>query len=177
MNKYLIKTERLGLRNWVSNDLEPFIQMSQDREVMEFFPKLLNKEECKSFIDRMQIHFEKFGFCYFVIDLLETGEFIGFTGMLNQNYKSKFTPCVDIGWRLKTSAWGNGYATEAAKGCLNFISEQMKLKEIYSIASIPNDSSIAIMKKLGMQYHSNFQHPALLNNDNLKKCAVYFKQI
>lgn len=177
MNKYLIKTERLGLRNWATNDLEPFFQMSQDKEVMEFFPKLLTHMECKSFIDRMQIHFQKFGFCYFAIDSLETGEFLGFTGMLNQNYKSNFTPCIDIGWRLKRSAWGYGYATEAAKSCLNFASEELRISEIYSIASVPNVSSIAIMKKIGMKYHSNFQHPALLDNDNLKNCEVYHKQI
>ena len=101
MIEYIIKTERLGLRNWRSSDLEPFTKMSQDEEVMNYFPKLLSKEECNDFIKRMQLHFKNFGFCYFAVDIIETREFIGFTGMLNQNYKSNFTPCIDVGWRLK----------------------------------------------------------------------------
>ncbi len=177
MTEYIITTERLGLRNWRSNDLAIFAEMSQDKEVMEFFPKLLTEEDCIDFINRMQNHFQKFGFCYFAVDILETGEFIGFTGLLNQTYESNFTPCVDIGWRLKRSAWGKGYATEAAKSCLNFATNKLKLKEIYSLASIPNINSISIMKKIGMEYHSTFQHPALIKNNFLKDCFVYYKQI
>ncbi len=175
MVAYIIKTERLGLRNWNSNDLEPFIKMSQDEEVMNYFPKLLSKEECNNFIKRMQLHFKEFGFCYFALDIIETGEFIGFTGMLNQNYISHFTPCIDIGWRLKRSSWGFGYATEAAKSCLKYAANELNLKEIYSLASTPNISSIAIMKKIGMTYDSTFHHPALKNNDRLKECIVYKK--
>lgn len=177
MTEYIITTERLGLRNWHTSDLAVFTEMSQDPEVMEFFPNLLTEEDCIGFIKRMQNHFQKFGFCYFAVDILETGKFIGFTGMLNQTYESHFTPCVDIGWRLKRSAWGKGYATEAAKSCLNFAINNLNLKKVYSLASVPNINSISIMKKIGMEYHSTFQHPALLNNDFLKDCVVYHKQI
>lgn len=171
--KYTIITKQLGLRNWKASDLDSFFEMSQDKEVMKYFPNLLSKEKCKNFIERMQKHFNENGFCYFALDILETGEFIGFTGMLHQNYESKFTPCVDIGWRLKQSAWNNGYATEAAKACLKFASENLQIKEIYSIASKVNTNSIAVMKKIGMKYHSEFQHPALLENEFLKDCVSY----
>jgi len=173
MIKYIIKSQRLGLRNWHTNDLESFLKMSQDEEVMKYFPKLLSKDNCNDFINRMQVHYKEFGFCYFAIDILETGEFIGFTGMLNQTYKSNFTPCVDIGWRLKKSAWNKGYATEAAKVCLEFAQKYLELKEIYSIASKTNINSIAVMKKIGMKYNSTFHHPALKNYNHLKDCRVY----
>ncbi|MGJ8667045.1 MAG: GNAT family N-acetyltransferase [Patiriisocius sp.] len=39
-----------------------------------------------------------------------------------QTRESNFTPAVEIGWRLKQSAWENGYATEAAKACLKYAS-------------------------------------------------------
>lgn len=171
--KYILKTERLGLRNWLSSDEAPFSEMSQDIEVMKYFPKLLSKEESENFIVRMQNHFDTYGYCYFAMDVLETGEFIGFTGILNQTYKSKFTPCVDIGWRLKKSAWGNGYATEAAKACLDFAISELELNEIYSFATINNKGSEAVMKKIGMNYIDTFNHPSLINNTNLKKCLVY----
>ena len=175
MKEYIITTKRLGLRNWCSSDIEPFGKMSQDKKVMEFFPKLLSKEECVDFIKRMQTHFQKYRFCYFAIDILETGEFIGFTGLLNQTYESKYTPCVDIGWRLKKSSWGNGYATEAAKSCLDYAFSELKLNDIYAFATINNKSSEKIMNKIGMNFIDTFNHPFLKEYDDLKKCIVYTK--
>jgi len=173
MKPYQIKTKHLGLRNWTSADLIPFFEICQDKEVMKYFPNLLSEKHVESFIERMQVHFKEFGFCYFAVDILETNEFIGFTGMLHQNYESDFTPCVDIGWRLKRSSWDNGFATEAANACLEFASNQLKLKDIFSIASKVNMNSIHVMKKIGMKYQSDFQHPALLKNELLKDCVVY----
>lgn len=171
--KYSIKTERLGIRNWLPSDIEPFSEMGQDVEVMKYFPELRSKEDSRNFIARMQNHFEAYGFCYFAMDVLETGEFIGFTGILNQNYESKFTPCVDIGWRLKKSAWGNGFATEAAKACLDFAFSKLNLNEIYSFATITNKGSEAVMKKIGMNYIDTFNHPSLVNHKELERCLVY----
>jgi len=173
--KYILKTDRIGLRNWLPSDVVPFSEMSRDREVMKYFPKLLSKEDSKSFITRMQLHFETYGFCYFAIDILETEEFIGFTGMLHQSYESSFTPCLDIGWRLKKSAWGKGYATEAAFSCLNFANQHLHIKELYSVASASNIDSISVMKKIGMTFHSTFQHPALIDYESLKDCELYHK--
>ncbi len=173
MKEYIIKNKRLGLRNWNASDLLPFTEMCQDKEVMKYFPNLLSEKDVENFIERMQIHFKEFGFCYFAVDILETKEFIGFTGMLHQTYKSPFTPCIDIGWRLKRKAWNTGFATEAANACLSFASNHLKLKEVYSIASKANLNSIHVMKKIGMEFHSEFQHPALLKNELLKDCVVY----
>ena len=173
----LMRTERLILRQWKDDDRQLFYDLNNDQNVMRYFPRNYTREESDLFIDENTDNISNNGWGCWAVETIDTAEFIGFVGL---SQPADYHPCaanIDIGWRLKRSAWGNGYATEAAKGCLNFVSEQLKLKEIYSIASIPNVSSIAIMKKLGMQYHSNFQHPALLNNDNLKNCAVYYKQI
>ncbi len=173
MNEYLFSSKRLGLRNWKKEDIIPFIEMCQDFDVMRFFPKTLSQTEAEQFIQRMQSHFNQFGFCYFAIEEIDTKEFIGFTGLLHQNYESPFTPCIDIGWRLKKSAWGKGFATEAAKATLDFAKNHINSNEIYSIAPKINSSSISVMKKIGMQYHSTFQHPALKHHPRLQTCEVY----
>lgn len=175
MKEYVIKTNRLGLRDWLSSDLVPFIKMSQDEDVMEFFPKLLNEEESKNFITRMQLHFKKHGFCYFAVDDLTTDQFIGFVGLLHQNFKSNYTPSVDIGWRLMKSAWGKGFATEAAESCLEYAFSELKLNEVYAFATIKNKGSEAIMKKIGMKYIDTFNHPFLNDYEDLQKCLVYTK--
>lgn len=171
--KYIIKTHRLGLRNWTPSDIVPFIEMSQDPEVMNYFPKLLSEEESKDFIISMQRHFKDFGFCYFAIDILKNEEFIGFTGLLHQTFESDFTPCVDMGWRLKQSAWGMGYATEAAIECLRFAFNILKLNEVYSFATINNIRSEAVMKKIGMNFVGTVQHPMIVGDHRFKHCVVY----
>ena len=173
MKEYLIKTEHIGLRNWLPSDLDPYTHMCQDPEVMKYFPAGLTRKEAEHFIHRMQTHFTKYGFCYFAADLLKSDEFIGFVGILHQNYKSDYTPCVDIGWRLKRSVWGKGYATEAAEACLKFAFSKMNVKEIYSFATIDNTGSENIMKKIGMEFISTFDHPYLKDHPEMKECVVY----
>ena len=173
MRDYIIKTERLGLRNWIESDLKPFSEMCGDEIVMKHFPKTLSKDETKGFIERLQTHFSKYGYTYFAMDLLASEEFIGFTGLANQTWESEFTPCVDIGWRLKRSAWGKGYATEAAKACLDAGFEKFGLEEIIAFATDTNMSSVNVMKKIGMQFIGTVQHPSILGDARFKHCVVY----
>ena len=173
MKKYLFKSERLGFRNWVSGDLDALAAINADKEVMEFFPTTRNIQETWVFIERMQKQFGEKGFCYFAVDILDTGFLIGFIGLSEQNYEADFTPCIDIGWRLAKSAWNKGYATEGAKKCLEFAFENLQLDTLYSIAPIVNTKSELVMKKIGMHEVKTFDHPQLLDNERLRKCKLY----
>lgn len=172
MKSYLITTERLGLRNWIDSDLAPFAAMCADAKVMEHFPKTLTTQETATLIEKLKAHFKEYGYCYFAVDLLATGEFIGFTGYMTQSWESEFTPCVDMGWRLKQSAWGKGYATEAAAGCvkaaLNF-----NITELYAFATDTNKASQQVMTKVGMHLKGTVQHPAIIDDPRFAHCVVY----
>ena len=173
MKKYLFTSERLGFRNWTKDDLPEFAKMNADKEVMEHFPKTLTKSESNSFIDRQQAHFKSYGYNYFVCEILETTEFIGFIGLSHQDFEASFTPAVDIGWRLKKSAWGKGYATEAAKRCLNYAFNSLKIDSVISICTQNNNKSEHVMKKIGMRKNSSFNHPLLKEYPTYEKCIQY----
>lgn len=174
MHDYLFTSKRLGFRNWDLQDLDVmFSEINNDNEVMEFFPYKPSKEQTKEFIIRMQKMYSQLGFCYFAVDLLENSEFIGFIGMSEQSYLEELKKFVDIGWRLKKSAWQKGYATEGARACLNYGFNELKLETIYSVASVINSNSIAVMKKIGMTKVKNFDHPKLLDTPNLVSCVLY----
>ena len=170
---YIIKTERLGLRNWLPSDEVPFTEMCKDELVMEHFPKTLSEEETRAFISRLDNHFKQHGYCYFAVDILETTEFIGFTGFAKQEWKSEFTPCVDIGWRLKKEAWGKGYATEAAQACLEVAYSKFGLEEVLAFATDTNKASQNIMIKIGLQFAGTVQHPAIIDDSRFEHCVVY----
>jgi RimJ/RimL family protein N-acetyltransferase len=174
-NNYILTTSRLGLRNWRSSDSLPFVEMCKDPKVMEFFPATLSEEETLSLIERLQLHFEKHGYTYFAVEVLETGEFIGFCGLAVQAWQSKYTPCVDMGWRLKQSAWGNGYATEAAKACLEAAKHKFGLQEVFAFTPDLNKASQHVMKKIGLEYVGDFQHPKIALDNRFKTCVAYKK--
>jgi len=173
MADYIIKTERLGLRNWQEKDIEPATIMNADKAVREFFPNTMNQLETEDFIKRMQAHFATHGYCYFAVDELSSQEFIGFIGLSYQTFKSKFTPCVDIGWRLLQHKWAKGYATEGAMACLNFAFKTLNLSEVYAIAPVMNLKSQHVMQKLGMHKYMQFIHPKIDKNNDLKNCVAY----
>ena len=176
MSKYLFKSKRLGFRNWLDADLEPMAALNADSDVMEYFPSTQSKEKTRDFILRMQKLFSRKGHCYFAVEELEKNQFIGFIGLGEQTFEASFTPCVDIGWRLAKRFWGNGYATEGAKRCLEFAFEDLGLSEINSIASISNVKSTNVMKKIGMKKVLEFEHPILKDYPELIKCVLYQKK-
>ncbi|GEQ86095.1 GNAT family acetyltransferase [Patiriisocius marinistellae] len=170
---YFIQTERLGLRNWEESDIIPFAKMCADKIVMEHFPAVLSLKETTDLITRFKKHLQDYGYTYYAVETLNTHEFIGFTGIAMQTWESDFTPAVDIGWRLKQSAWGKGYATEAAKACLTYASEILKLEEIISVCTFHNIPSENVMQKIGMQFVKEFEHPKLIEYPKLNPCKLY----
>ena len=173
LNSYLFTSSRLGFRNWTSEDVNPLHLMCADKEVMEFFPNIWSLKQTSEFIKRMQNSFRDNGYCYFAVDVLKSKEFIGFIGLSLQTFEAEFTPCVDIGWRLKKSAWRKGFATEGAKVCLDFAFGELNLNSVVAIAPELNLKSQQVMKKIGMTEQPTFLHPAIEDNDPLKKCALY----
>ena len=180
MSEYLFKTERLGIRNWKKSDLPEFAKMGQDEEVMKYFPSLISEQQTIDFIARMQAQFEKDGYAYLPVEILENQEFIGMVGISDQKYDVKLddsdrvlSEFVDIGWRLKTTAWGKGYATEGARGWMKYGFEKINLEAIYSVAPVINVASQNVMNKIGFEKVGEFNHPKIDNSHPTCKCAVY----
>ncbi len=170
---YIFKSDRLGFREWSMDDLIDFSALNADEEVMEHFPNVLTAEETRDFIDRLQKHYKKYGHCYYATEVLETREFIGFIGLAHQVYETEFLPATDIGWRLKRSAWGKGYATEGAKRCLEYAFNDLKLNKVVSTCTQHNARSEHVMKKIGMEKKGTFLHPKLTDYPDYQNCIWY----
>lgn len=172
-NNYIFKSERLGFRNWKTDDLTEFAKLNTDENVMEHFPNALTQLETADFIKRLQNHYKEKKYTYFAVEILETGEFIGFIGMAYQDYKTEYTPATDIGWRLKQSAWGKGYATEGAKSCLEYAFNGLNLEKVISTCVLQNVNSEHVMKKIGMNKLGVFKHPKLKAFPKYESCVCY----
>jgi len=172
-DKYIFKSERLGFRNWIHEDFDEFAKLNSDEEVMEFFPNTLTTDEVKVLFKKLKSHFSENGFTYYATDILATSEFIGMIGLASQQYKSKYTPAIDIGWRLKRKAWGKGFATEGAKRCLAYGFNNLGIKKIISVCTTNNTKSEHVMKKIGMYKKGEFNHPELSKHPELEKHLCY----
>jgi RimJ/RimL family protein N-acetyltransferase len=171
--KYLFKSERLGFRNWVENDIAKMAKISADPEVMEYFPTTASVSQTEEFVNRMMKMYDEKSYCYYAVDRLSDSKFIGFIGLCDQTYESPFTPCIDIGWRLDKEFWGMGYATEGAKQCLEYAFNELKINDVKAVATLINIKSISVMKKIGMVRVLDFDHSKMLDNARLKKCVCY----
>ena len=134
----MFETKRLILREWRDSDIPVFAAMNQDPKVMEFFPATLSLDETKGLIERIRQHFKTHGFGLFAVELKATGEFIGVVGLMTPTFEAHFTPCVEIGWRIASAHWKQGYATEAAKMVLQLALEKYGLKEVVSFTAAVN---------------------------------------
>jgi ribosomal-protein-alanine N-acetyltransferase len=174
---YLITTARLGLRRWQPADLEPFTRMNKDPVVMEYFPRLMTAAETAEMVERIDSFFDQHGYGLYAMDLRSTGEFLGYTGFAQPSFESWFTPCVEIGWRLKKEAWGRGYATEAAGACLSHGFSAIGLTKVLSFTAAVNIRSERVMQKIGMTRVGDFEHPAVVPGHVLRPHVLYAVEV
>ena len=158
-----LETARLRLRPWRDSDIAPFVELGRDPEVMRYFPTLLTPEASTEGVERIRRHFEAVGWGLFAVEVKGGAEFAGFCGLQHVPFDTAFTPAVEIGWRLARTAWGHGYATEAARACLDFARDTLRLPEVVAMVVPDNARSIAVMQRLGMTYveGADFDHPRI----------------
>jgi RimJ/RimL family protein N-acetyltransferase len=144
-----LRTGRLVLRSWRESDVQPWAEMNADPEVREHLGDLLTRQQSAASAARFQAQLDERGFGFWAVEVHSTGEFIGFTGLDQVDEGMPFTG-VEIGWRLARSAWGHGYATEAALAGLAFGFETLALPEILAVTTATNLRSQAVMRRIGM---------------------------
>lgn len=170
---YLFTSDRLGFRDWLPEDIPEMTAINADAEVMQYFPSIQDEQQTISFIKRMKNQIQERGYGYYAVDRLDKDAFIGFIGLSWQTYQADFTPCVDIGWRLKRDEWNHGFGTEGARRCLAIAFNELNIETVYAVAPKVNIKSERIMHAIGMQKVGEFDHPLLEMDSELKRCVLY----
>ncbi len=164
-----IGTQRLLLRRWRQEDRAPFAALNADPIVMEHFPAPLSQQESDALVDRIEAHFDQYGYGLWAVEA--QGTFIGFTGLCWATWESDFTPALEVGWRLAPHAWGKGYASEAAIAALRrgFV----EVESIVSFTALSNQRSIRVMQRIGMTRAGEFDHPRVPEGHALRRHVLY----
>lgn len=159
----MILTERLLLRPWCDKDRPAFAAMNADPEVVGAFPGVMARSESNDLMDFFIACWREDGFSYAAIEDRATGEFLGMSGLACARFDAPICPCFEIGWALAYPHWHHGYATEAARGWLDFGFGRLALPEILAFTDTRNLRSLAVMRRLGMRHDTqrDFHLPEL----------------
>jgi RimJ/RimL family protein N-acetyltransferase len=168
-----IRTDRLLMRRWGESDREPFAALNADPETMLYFPATLDRAASDAFIEVIDARFELKGYGLWALEVTETGQFIGFTGLSPMPDDVPGAGGVEVGWRLANHAWHRGYATEAAVAALDVAFRGLGLPEIWSMTSVLNEPSQAVMRRIGLAEVARFDHPRIRIGDPLRPHVMY----
>lgn len=141
-------TERIRFREMVSDDFELMRSLLGNRDVMRFYPHPKSDDEVRRWIDWTLRSYAEHGYALWVLELKDTGAFIGDCGLTWQQVDGE--PALEVGYRLLPEYQGKGLATEAAAACLNLAFDRLDAQHVVAIINPENAPSRRLAVRLGM---------------------------
>lgn len=155
------ETERLWLRRWSSaQHSSALADINSDPRVMRYLGGAgLSAEESAEAAQRYDAHWETYGFGLWAAMEKSSGHVLGVIGLSHPLWNPELSDEVEVGWRLRRSAWGRGLATEGGVAALRAGFEALGLEEIIAIVATENAASVAVTHKLGMTLREQRVNP------------------
>mgnify|MGYP001798274204 CR=1 FL=1 len=144
-----METRRLILEVLQDDRFDDLANLLANEKVHKFFPKTLDREESKEFLEKVQRRQQEDGVSFWAVIRKEDMRFLGICGLLKQLIDGQTE--IEVGYRLDDAFWGNGYGTEAAKGCIEYARETMGLRSVISLILPQNKPSIRVAEKNGLK--------------------------
>ena len=158
-----LETDRLRLRPLALSDWDLISEMFTDSEVMKFVGNVSNEERAAAEL-RAAIRRGAGGrLGVWCVLLRETGEKLGTAALLPMPIEKKDTDWsllqeesypdadIEVGYILKRSVWGRGYATEACRRLVQFAFEETELDEVVAVTDPDNAVSQKVLRKCGLR--------------------------
>jgi len=143
------ETERLKIRRFYKADLIPLWGIMRKPEVMCAWESGFKKSETRKWLNRQYTRYHKDGYGYFAVTLKDTGKLIGQAGLMKSDLNGELV--VEIGYIFDDTVWGNGYAIEAARVCVDLAFHRYGVGRLYATVRPENAASVKLAEKLGMR--------------------------
>jgi len=156
-----LETDRLLLRRFTQDDVENLVELDSDREVMHFINggRATPRGEIENDVlpTYLSLYERYAGFGFWATEEKSTGRFIGWF---------HFRPAqgappgeVELGYRLRRSAWGNGYATEGSRALIDKGFAEFGVERVVAFGMVVNVASTRVMEKAGLGLVRIFHQP------------------
>ena len=150
-----LETARLSLRRPSERDTDGLARMFADARYMRFFGVGETADRAASWraIAGALGHWALRGYGFFAVEESASGQFIGWTGLLNP----EGWPGIEIAWGIAPASWGHGFATEASKSVLEYAFDRLRLPRLVSIIHPENAASIRVAMKIGERFERSIE--------------------
>jgi RimJ/RimL family protein N-acetyltransferase len=155
--RVFLETERLVLRRFTEADADNLLDLHGDPDVMRFItgkptPRGVIRDET---LPRFLRYYERFeGLGYWAAIEKSTGEFLGWFHILPQEGGGPDE--VELGYRLRRSAWGKGYATEGSRALIRKGFTELGVRRVVASTMAVNTASRGVLEKAGLTLARTF---------------------
>ncbi|WP_409185489.1 GNAT family N-acetyltransferase [Amycolatopsis sp. VS8301801F10] len=149
-----IVTERLVLRDFVETDRQAVVEIETDPETNRHTSRPSDAATVHVTFDSWLEHWARFGYGYLAVrergpDSAAGADVIGMTGVRNREFRGE--KVLNLAYRFRPSAWGKGYAIEAARAALRWAEREIPAIPVLISVSATNAPSLRVVEKLGFE--------------------------
>lgn len=144
----ILNTERLYLREMIQSDFHALCEILQDEKAMYAYEGAFDHTQVQEWLDKQISRYQTWGFGLWAVILKESNHMIGQCGLTVQPWKDK--ELLEVGYLFQRAYWHKGFATEAAKACMDYAFEVLKADEVCSIIRDTNTASQNVAVRNGM---------------------------
>jgi len=150
--EFVAETERLRLRTWDFKDRAEFNRLLNTPAVMRWLGGVADERFSNAAFDRIDTYLRDFGFTFWIVERKRDDAMLGFCGLKRANAPGAEAIAgeIEIGWRLREDAWGQGYAKEAAIASLGLAFDRFGAERVVAVTAAGNAPSQGLMTRLGM---------------------------
>ena len=167
----ILETERLILRKMTQEDLTALKEILQDEETMYAYNGAFDEAETQAWLDRQLSRYAQYGFGLWAVVLKESGGMIGQCGLTMQPWRGD--EVLEVGYLFNRAFWHHGYATEAARGCMEYAFDLLGAREVCSIIRETNLPSRRVAERNGMTVRDSWvKHYRGIDMPHMRYCTV-----
>ena len=167
----ILETERLLLREMTQDDLPALQGILQDEETMYAYNGAFDEAETQAWLDRQLSRYAQYGFGLWAVVLKESGGMIGQCGLTMQPWRGD--EVLEVGYLFNRAFWHHGYATEAARGCMEYAFDRLGAREVCSIIRKTNLPSRRVAERNGMTVRDSWvKHYRGIDMPHVRYCAA-----
>ncbi len=147
-----LETPHLLLRRLTADDVDSLVELNGDPRVMQYVPEPVSttrEEIATEYLPAFLAYYERYaGFGFWAAIEKATGQFLGWFHLRpgDDNAPNQ----VELGFRLRASSWGKGYATEGSRALIDVGFTRFDVQRVTAEAMVINTASRRVMEKLGL---------------------------